>query len=108
MKDDARSSLPQYLQTSFSELEAARDDCGDRGWVFIVFAARAAFGLPPIACFFSGAADLPLCVSDTSGAGLASVFKLDLLLGQGLGAPAVVNTHCSVAAMLEANSRTNL
>jgi hypothetical protein len=30
------------------------------------------------------------------------VFKLDLLLRQGLGAHAVVNTHCSVAATMEA------
>ncbi|MBF6571099.1 MAG: hypothetical protein IVW54_19715 [Candidatus Binataceae bacterium] len=38
---------------------------------------------------------------------LESVFTRDLLLGQGLGAPAVVNTHCSVATVLEANRRTN-
>jgi hypothetical protein len=54
LKDGARSSLPQYLQTSFSVLDAARDDRGGRPGAFVVFAARVAFGLPPIACFFTG------------------------------------------------------
>jgi hypothetical protein len=75
LKDGARSSLPQYRQTTFSEVVAARDDRADRCGVFVVFAARATFGLIRADCFFTGAADLPLCVSDPSDAGLASVFK---------------------------------
>jgi hypothetical protein len=55
--DGARSSLPQYRQTSFSVLAAAHDD---RGEAFVAFAARAAFGLAPMAGFFAGATDLPL------------------------------------------------
>jgi hypothetical protein len=54
LKEGARSSLPQYLQTSFSVLDAARDD---RGGAFMIFAAGAAFGLAPTACFFAGATD---------------------------------------------------
>jgi len=59
-KDGARSSLPQYRQTSFSALDAARDDRGGRCGAFVVFAAPPAFGLAPTACFFAGATDLPL------------------------------------------------
>jgi len=73
LKDGARSSLLQYRQTKLSELDAARDDRAGRRGVFGVFVARATFGLIRADCFFSGAADLPLCVSDPSG--LASVFK---------------------------------
>jgi hypothetical protein len=75
LKDGARSSLPQYLQTSFSALDAARDDCGDRCGAFVVLAAPPAFGLAPTAGFFAGATDLLLLASDTSGADLASVFN---------------------------------
>jgi hypothetical protein len=57
LKDGARSSLPQYLQTSFSVLDPARDDCGGRRGTFMVFALRAAFGAAPTACFFRGATD---------------------------------------------------
>jgi hypothetical protein len=57
MKDGARSSLPQYLQSSFCVLDAARDDRDGRCGTFVVFAARAAFGLAPTAFFFTGAAD---------------------------------------------------
>jgi hypothetical protein len=56
LNDGARSSLPQYLQTRFSVLEAARDDRGG----FVFFEARAAFGLSLAAGFFVGATDLPL------------------------------------------------
>jgi hypothetical protein len=72
LKDGGRSSLPQYRQISFSEREAARDDRAGR---CVVFGARASFGLIRADCFFTGAADLPLCVSDSPGAGLATVFK---------------------------------
>jgi hypothetical protein len=75
LKDGARSSLPQYRQTKLSELEAARDDRAGCCGAFVVFVARATFGLIRADCFFPGVADLPLCVSDPSGAGLASVFK---------------------------------
>jgi len=75
LKDGTRSSFPQYRQISFSKLEAARDDRAGRCGVFVVFVARASFGLIRADCFFTGAADLPLCVSDSPGAGLASVFK---------------------------------
>jgi len=44
LKDGARSSLPQYLQTKFSTFDAARDERGGRGPAFVGFAARAAFG----------------------------------------------------------------
>jgi hypothetical protein len=57
LKDGARSSLPQYLQTSFCAFDPARDDRGGRRNAFVVFAARAAFGLAPAACFFAGAID---------------------------------------------------
>jgi hypothetical protein len=57
LKDGARSSLPQYLQTSFSVLDPARDDRGGRCGTFVVFAARAAVGLVPTAFFFTGATD---------------------------------------------------
>jgi hypothetical protein len=57
LKDGARSSLPQYLQTSFSVVDPVRDDRGGRCRAFVVFAARAAFGLAPPACFFTGATD---------------------------------------------------
>jgi hypothetical protein len=57
LKDGARSSLPQYLQTSFSVLDAARDDRGGRCGAFVVFAACAAFGLASTAFFFTGATD---------------------------------------------------
>jgi len=60
LNDGARSPLPQYLQTSFSVLEAARDDRGGRREGFVFFEARAAFGLPLAAGFFAGATDLPL------------------------------------------------
>jgi hypothetical protein len=60
LKDGARSSLPQYLQTSFSVLDDARDDRGWRCGAFVVFAARATFGLAPTACIFAGATDLRL------------------------------------------------
>jgi len=99
LKEGARSSLPQYRQTSFSVPDVDRDD---RGVSFGVFAGRAAFGAASAAFFFAGATDLLLRMTDASGAYLGSAFIRDLLLGQGLGAPAVVNTHCSVAAMLEA------
>jgi hypothetical protein len=102
--DGARSSLPQYRLTTFSVLDV---DSDDRSESFGAFAGRAALGAAPTAFFFADATDLPLRVTDTSGADLGSVFTLDLLLGQGLGAPVVVNTHCSVAAMLEANLRLN-
>jgi hypothetical protein len=39
LKDGAKSSLPQYLQTSFSVLDAARDDRVGRRGAFVVFAA---------------------------------------------------------------------
>ncbi|MBF6567713.1 MAG: hypothetical protein IVW54_02415 [Candidatus Binataceae bacterium] len=74
LKDGARSSLPQYRQTSFSVLAAARDDRGGRGEAFVAFAERAAFGFEPAACFLVGATDLPLRVTDTSGADSGSVF----------------------------------
>jgi hypothetical protein len=71
LKDGARSSLPQYRQTSFSVLDAARDN---RGEAFVVFAARAAFGLAPTG-FFAGAADLPLWLTNVAGTDSLSVFK---------------------------------
>jgi hypothetical protein len=71
LKDGARSSLPQYLQTSFSVLDPARDD---RGEAFAVVAARAAFGLAPTARFFTGATDLWLGSTDAPDLGSASVF----------------------------------
>jgi len=98
-KDGAMSSLPQYRQTSFSVPDVDRDD---RGESFGAFAGRAAFGAARTAFFFTGVTDLPFWVSDASVVDLSLVFTWNLLLGQGLGAPAVVNTHCSVAAMLEA------
>jgi len=39
LKDGARSSLPQYLQTNFSARDPARDDCCGRRETFVVFAA---------------------------------------------------------------------
>jgi hypothetical protein len=71
LKDGARSSLPQYLQTSFSALDLARDD---RGEAFAVVAARAAFGLAPAARFFTGSTDLWLGSADAPDLGSASVF----------------------------------
>jgi hypothetical protein len=56
LKDGARSSLPQYLQTSFSVLDAGRDDRGGCSVAFVIFAALAAFGLMR-AFFFTGAID---------------------------------------------------
>jgi hypothetical protein len=41
LKDGARSSLPQYLQTSFSVMAAGRDA---RGRTFLVFEVGAGFG----------------------------------------------------------------
>jgi hypothetical protein len=38
LKDGARSSLPQYLQTSFSVLDPTHDDRGGRRGAFVVFA----------------------------------------------------------------------
>jgi hypothetical protein len=72
LKDGARSSLPQYRQTSFSVLDVDRDG---RGESFGAFAGRAAFGAAPTAFFFAGATDLPLRVPDASGGDLGSVFK---------------------------------
>jgi hypothetical protein len=60
LKEGARSSPPQYLQTSFSVLDPARDDRGGRRRVFVVFAARATFGLAPAGFFFTGVTDLRL------------------------------------------------
>jgi hypothetical protein len=57
LKDGARSSLPQYLQTSLFVLDASRDDCGGRRGIFVVFAARAALGAAPPAFFFAGTTD---------------------------------------------------
>ena len=59
LNDGARSSLPQYRQTSFPT-DAAFDDRGGRRGAFVFFAARAAFGLPLAAGFFVGATDLPV------------------------------------------------
>jgi hypothetical protein len=56
LKEGARSSLPQYLQTNFSALDAARDDRHGRRAAFLVFEARAAFGLAATVFFFAGAA----------------------------------------------------
>jgi hypothetical protein len=41
-------------------MDAARDDRGGRCGVFVVFAARAAFDVAPMAGFFAGITDLPL------------------------------------------------
>jgi hypothetical protein len=57
LNEGARSSLPQYRQTSFSVLDAARDDRGGRRRAFVVFVARAAFGAASTAFFFTGATD---------------------------------------------------
>jgi hypothetical protein len=57
LKDGARLSLPQYLQASFSVLDAARDDRGGRCGAFVVFAVGGAFGGAPTAFFFAGATD---------------------------------------------------
>jgi hypothetical protein len=57
LKEGARSSLPQYLQTSFSSADPARDDRGSRRRAFVVFAARAAVGAAATAFFFTGATD---------------------------------------------------
>jgi hypothetical protein len=73
LKDGARSSLPQYRQTTFSAPDVDRDD---RGESVEAFARRAAFGAAPTAFFFAGAADLPFRPTDTSGADLDSVFTL--------------------------------
>jgi hypothetical protein len=111
LKDGARSSLPQYLQTSLFVLDASRDDCGGRRGTSVVFAAHAAFGEAPPAFFFAGVTDwsvLPLWLTDPPSKDLASAFKWDLLLGQRLGTPAVVNTHCSVAATMEAISASQV
>jgi hypothetical protein len=72
LKEGAKSSLPQYRQTSFSVLDVDRDD---RGELVGAFAGRAAFEAAPTAFFLVGATDLPLRVTDASGADLASVFK---------------------------------
>jgi hypothetical protein len=39
LKHGARSSLPQYLQTSFTALDPTRDDRRGRRGTFLVFAA---------------------------------------------------------------------
>jgi hypothetical protein len=57
LKEGARSSLPQYLQTSVSVLDAARNDRRGRCGVFVVFAARAVFGVALTVFFFTGATD---------------------------------------------------
>jgi hypothetical protein len=44
LNDGARSSLPQYLQTSFSALDTARDDRADGRAAFLVFERSASFG----------------------------------------------------------------
>jgi hypothetical protein len=49
LKDGARSSLPQYLQTSFSALDPARDDRGGHRGTFSFFLAGADFGLAAMA-----------------------------------------------------------
>jgi hypothetical protein len=54
LKDGARSSLPQYLQTNFLALNA-RDDPSGRCAAFLVFERIVAFGLAATAFFFIGA-----------------------------------------------------
>jgi hypothetical protein len=73
LKDGARSSLPQYLQTSFSVLDPALDDRGGCSVAFVIFAALAAFGLAR-AFFFAGATDLWLGSTDAPGTDSISVF----------------------------------
>jgi hypothetical protein len=55
LKDGARSSLPQYLQTNFSALDAARDDPSGRCAALLVFEGIVPFGLAATAFFFIGA-----------------------------------------------------
>jgi hypothetical protein len=52
LNEGARSSLPQYLQTSFSALDTARDDCADRRAAFLVFERSASFGLAATSLVF--------------------------------------------------------
>ena len=73
LKDGAKSSLPQYRQTSFSAPAVDRDD---RGESVEAFARRAAFGAAPTAFSFAGAPDLPFRPTDASGADFDSVFTL--------------------------------
>jgi hypothetical protein len=75
LKDGARSSLPQYRQTSISVLDAAGDDRGGCCGAVVVFVARAAFDAAPPAFFFAAAADLPLGLTNTPGVDSVSVFK---------------------------------
>jgi hypothetical protein len=91
LKDGARSSLPQYRQTSFSVLDAAADDRNSRRAAFLVFEVSAAFGLPDAAVLLAGAAGLsagpiilPLSLTGASEAGLVFARMRNLLLGPGL------------------------
>jgi hypothetical protein len=56
LNDGARSSLPQYLHTNFSALDAALDDRNGRRAACLVFEGGAAFGLAAAVVFWTGAA----------------------------------------------------
>jgi hypothetical protein len=58
LNDGARSSLPQYLHTNFSELDATLDDRAGCRTAFLVFEGGAAFGLAAAVVFLTGAAGL--------------------------------------------------
>jgi hypothetical protein len=58
LNEGARSSLPQYLQTNLPAFDVARVDGRDGCAAFLVFSAKAPFGLAATPFFFAGA-DLP-------------------------------------------------
>jgi hypothetical protein len=52
-KDGARSSLPQYRQTNFSALAAARDDSGGRRASLLFFEGNASIGVAATSLLFA-------------------------------------------------------
>lgn len=90
LNDGARSALPQYLHTNFSVL---------RGSAFLVFGSVFFFARTGISALEALAP--PPCLTGAAVVSFAFVLNWDLLLGQGLHAPAVPTTHCSVAATWE-------
>jgi hypothetical protein len=81
-KDGARSSLPQYLQISFSAVDSDRDNRGDRDETFLVFEDSAAFGLAALAFFLADSADASV---GAALAGAASRVSLSPTKGPALG-----------------------
>jgi hypothetical protein len=99
LKDGARSSLPQYLHTNFSTLDAVFDDRNGRRADFLVFEGGAAFGLAAPASFFVDAAGswtgdglggqaifLLLSLANAPVAGLVFAFTWFSFSGRGFGA----------------------